>query len=241
VRFDRRPSVNSAYRPTSSFVRTPHGQLEPVFPSRRTGTCRFEKRPRRTGRIPDVLGPARRRGCRFCTATIVNGSAGARRCARPVRITLARVLGGDIDGAWWPHSASVAAELPQLIGVLHRPLGEIVDIKINWSTTDAAPDLDSMGHDALSMPGSRQRRQRLMVINGTRGRVKLLVIPHLTMPALGLMVLRRAADLPVSDARQASRIFETANRIMRAAQAQSALWIAPAHDAHVEAQSTPSL
>jgi hypothetical protein len=55
------------------------------------------------------------------------------------------------------------------------------------------------------------------------------------------MVLRRAADLPVSDARQASRIFETANRIMRAAQAQSALWTAPAHDAHVETQSTPGL
>jgi hypothetical protein len=171
----------------------------------------------------------------------VNGSAGARRCARPVRITLARVLGGEIDGAWWPHSASVAAELPQLIGALHRPLGEIVDIKINWSTSDGAPDLDSMGHDALSMPGSRRRRQRLMMINGTRGRVKLLVIPHLTMPALGLMVLRRAADLPVSEARQASRIFETANRIMRAAQAQSALWTAPAHNAHVETQSTPGL
>ena len=40
-------------------------------------------------------------------------------------------------------AASVAGELPELIGALHRPLGEIVDIKINWSPTDAAPDLDS--------------------------------------------------------------------------------------------------
>jgi len=118
VRFDRRPSVNSAYRPTSSFVRTPHGQLEPVFPSRRTGICRFGRSLRKTGRIPDVFGSAQRRRCRLCNATIVNGSAGARRCARPVRITLARVLGGDIDGAWWPHSASVAGELPELIGAL---------------------------------------------------------------------------------------------------------------------------
>ena len=79
----------------------------------------------------------------------MNGSTGARRCARPARITLARVLDGDIDAAWWPHSASAAGELPGLIGALHRPLGEIVDIKINWSPTDAAPDLDSMG---LSCP-----------------------------------------------------------------------------------------
>jgi hypothetical protein len=172
---------------------------------------------------------------------MVNGSAGARRCARPVRITLARVLGGDIDGAWWPHSASVASELPELIGALHRPLGEIVDIKINWSATDAAPDLDSMRHDAMSMPGWRRRRQRLMVIDGSRGRVKLLVVPHMTAPALGLMVLRRAADMPVSDARQAGRVFETADRIVRAAQAESALWTGPAHDAQLETQSTPGL
>jgi hypothetical protein len=105
ARFDRRPSVNSAYRPTSLFVRTPHGQLEPVFPSRRTRICRFGRSLRKTGRIPDVFGPARRRRCCLCNAIIVNGSAGARRCARPVRITLARVLGGDIDGEWWPHSA----------------------------------------------------------------------------------------------------------------------------------------
>jgi hypothetical protein len=172
---------------------------------------------------------------------MVNGSAGARRCARPVRITLARMLGGDIDGAWWPHSALMAGELSELVRALHRPLGEIVDIKINWSATDAAPEIDSMGRDTMSMPGWRLRRQRLMVINGTRGRVTLLVVPHLTAPALGLMVLRRAADLPVSDARQASRVFETADRIVHAAQAESVLWTTPAHDAQLETQSTPGL
>lgn len=171
----------------------------------------------------------------------MNGSAGARRCARPVRITLARALGGDIDGAWWPHSASVANELPELIRALHRPLGEIVDIKINWQPSDAAPDLDSMSHDAKSVPRWGQRRQRLMVIDGTRGRVTLLVVPHMTAPALGLMVLRRAADMPISDARQAGRVFETAERIVRTAQAESALWTGPAHDAHAETQPSPSL
>ena len=137
MRFDCRPSVNSAYRPTSSFVRTSHGQLEPVFPPRRPGICRFGRSLPKSGRIPDVFGSARRRRWRLCNATIVNGSAGARRCARPVRITLARALGGNIDGAWWPHSGSAAGELPEPIGVLHRPLGEIVDVKINWSPTDA--------------------------------------------------------------------------------------------------------
>jgi hypothetical protein len=46
---------------------------------------------------------------------------GARRLVRPVRIALAFELGGDLDGAWWPHTASIARELPGLIGALHRP------------------------------------------------------------------------------------------------------------------------
>jgi hypothetical protein len=158
-----------------------------------------------------------------------------------VRITLARVLGRDIDGAWWPHSGSVAGELPQLIGALHRSLGEIAGIKINWTPTDTAPDLDSIGRDVISIPGCQRRRQRLMVIDGTRGRVTLLVVPHMTKPALGLMVLRRAADMPISDARQVGRVFETASRIVRVAQAESAGWAGHVHDAEVERQSTPSL
>jgi hypothetical protein len=158
----------------------------------------------------------------------VNGLTGTRRCARPVRIALARTLGGDIDGAWWPHSSSVAGELPELIEALHRSLGEIVDIRINWSDAEAAPDLNSMGYDARPMPGSRKRNQRLMVIDGRRARAKLLVVPHMTMPELGLMILHRAAGMAVSDARQASKVFETADRVVRTAQVESALWPDPA-------------
>jgi len=75
-----------------------------------------------------------------------------------VRISLASLLGGDNDGAWWPHTASVAGELPQLIEALHRPLGEIIDIGVNQSSTDGAPDLNSMSHRAKSMPGWCYRR-----------------------------------------------------------------------------------
>jgi hypothetical protein len=42
----------------------------------------------------------------------MNGMTGSRRLARPVRLALATRLGRDIDGAWWPHTGSVAQELP---------------------------------------------------------------------------------------------------------------------------------
>ena len=170
----------------------------------------------------------------------MNGLTGARRCARPVRIALAGTLGGDIDGAWWPHSASVAGELPELIEALHRPLGEIIDIRINWSATEAAPDLNSMGYDVKTMPGWRTRPQRLMVIDGRRARATLLVVPHMTMPALGLMVMHRAAGMRVSDAHQVGKVFETADRVVRAAHAECALWADLVPNARAERQPTPA-
>jgi len=36
----------------------------------------------------------------------VNGMRGPRRSARRARIALATLLGGDIDGTCWPHTAS---------------------------------------------------------------------------------------------------------------------------------------
>lgn len=150
--------------------------------------------------------------------------SGPRRSACPVRIALATSLGGDIDGAWWPRAASVAAELPELVEALHRPLGEIVDIRVNWSATDRTPDLSSMTSYAMSMPGWRHSRQRLMVISGRRARVKLLVVPHLTSSALGLMVLRLAASMPIPDAQRLSAAYKTADCLVRAAHAESASW-----------------
>jgi hypothetical protein len=142
-------------------------------------------------------------------------------------MALATSLGGDIDGAWWPRGGSVAAELPELVEALHRPLGEIVDIRVNWSITEPTPDLSSMTPYAMSIPGWRHGRQRLMIIRGREACAKLLIVPHLTSTALGLMVLRRAAALNISDDQQISVVFRTADCVVRAAQSESASWIDP--------------
>lgn len=148
----------------------------------------------------------------------------ARRSARPVRIALATRLGADIDGAWWPQTGSMVGELPGLIEALRRPLGEITNISINWSVTEGSPDLDSMTTAGMSRPGWRDRSQRLMIITGLSALAKLLVVPHLTTSALGLMVLRRAAEIPIPLAQKETADFVTADFIVRAAQTQSASW-----------------
>jgi hypothetical protein len=160
----------------------------------------------------------------------VNGLTGARRLARPVRLALAQHVGADIDGAWWPHTGSVARELPELIEALHRPLGEIVDICVNWSVTEGAVDLSSVVTGARWQAGVQRRCHRLMVVTGRQSCVKLLVIPHMTPQALGVMVMRCAAARPFSDAERDTEVFKTADSVLRAAQDESALWNSRIHD-----------
>ena len=52
----------------------------------------------------------------------------SRRRADPVRLCVARPLGHDIDGAWWPRADRIANELPHLVVTLTPLLGHITSI-----------------------------------------------------------------------------------------------------------------
>jgi hypothetical protein len=145
-------------------------------------------------------------------------------------LALAQQLGSDIDGAWWPHTGVVARELPELIEVLHKPLGEIVDICINWSASEAAADLSSIVTVASWQRGERRRRFRLMMVTGRRFSAKLLVVPHETPQALGIMVMRCAAARPDATSQRDTQLFETAERVVRAARDESSSWARRMHD-----------
>ncbi len=160
----------------------------------------------------------------FARVSICNMSNAARgrRLASPVRVTLAFELGGDLDGAWWPHTASVADELPELTDALFTRLGRIIDISVNWSALAGSPDLDSLNRPRIVDPGRAISHQHLMTITGIKAPAKLMVIPSRTSNALAVMVLRRAADLPVAHAERNTEPFLTADQIVRAARAESA-------------------
>jgi uncharacterized protein DUF5994 len=145
-----------------------------------------------------------------------------RRLASPVRVTLAFELGGELDGAWWPHTASVAHELPELTDALFTRLGQIIDISVNWSSLAGSPDFDSLSRARTVDPRRSISHQRLMTITGIRAPAKLMVMPSRTSNALAVMVLRRAADLPVAHAERKTEPFLTADQIVRAARAESA-------------------
>lgn len=145
-----------------------------------------------------------------------------RRVTSPVRFTLTSTLGSGLDGAWWPHTASIARELSDLTGALRARLGKVIDIGVNWSPLEGVPDLDLLNRRGLSAtPGRENRQLRVMTLTGSQERAHLLVVPCQTRPALAVMLLRHAADLPVIHAHLNTPACLTAGVIVRAARDQS--------------------
>jgi hypothetical protein len=153
----------------------------------------------------------------------MNRGACYRRLASPVRLTLAVELGKGLDGGWWPHTASVARELPDLIGALCARLGEIFDISVNWSSLEGCPDLDAVKRASMANPVRVISHQRLMMVTGSRCSANLLVVPCRTSSTLAVMVLRHAATLDIAHAERDTEAFWIADDVVRAARAESAL------------------
>lgn len=135
-----------------------------------------------------------------------------RRQANSVRLSVARQLGRDIDGAWWPRADRITNELPNVIAMLTPMIGDVTAINVNWPALQRPPD--------LNWPGWQQKRQHVMTVSGTHACVNLLVISYATRSELALMVLRCAANLPVQPADRDKTPFLTAGSIVRAAQQQ---------------------
>ncbi|WP_244307464.1 DUF5994 family protein [Mycobacterium ostraviense] len=153
----------------------------------------------------------------------MNATVRGRRVASPVRLTLATDLGAPLDGGWWPHKASIAQELPDLIDALSTRLGDIAAISINWSSVAGSADLDLLNCMRMANPGGIIGHQRLMRVTGVETSANLLVVPCRTSPALAIMVLRQAATLPIMPVERNTQAFRAGESIVRAARAQSFL------------------
>jgi hypothetical protein len=81
-----------------------------------------------------------------------------RRQSTPVRLSVGRELGRDIDGAWWPRADRITNELPELVAVLTPLLGDVTSINVNWSSLQRPPD--------LNWPGWEGKRQHVMTVKG---------------------------------------------------------------------------
>lgn len=134
---------------------------------------------------------------------------------KPVRLCVACDLGGQIDGAWWPYSATLADELAGLVAVLDGLLGKVVDVDINWSPLHSPPN--------LNWRDWRTKPQHIMTVGGRDAVANLLIVPCTTNGTLAGMVLRRAASQEVYPRRGEEAMLTTAEDILRAARRQRVL------------------
>jgi hypothetical protein len=103
---------------------------------------------------------------------------------------------GPLDGAWWPRSRDLPAELPALTDALDRTWGRITRITVNpgfWP--DIPRKVPVNGHVVhVGWFATEQDTDDLLLLSYTVGRWDLLVIPPETDPRTAARLMSAAAD-----------------------------------------------
>ncbi|WP_330305957.1 MULTISPECIES: DUF5994 family protein [unclassified Streptomyces] len=84
-----------------------------------------------------------------------------------------------IDGAWWPHSYDLLAELPRLLAGLPRAWGHISSVTVNGATWAATPGRMLVFNQVvrLSRSTAASAPHTVCLLAPSRGRWDLLVVP----------------------------------------------------------------
>jgi hypothetical protein len=116
----------------------------------------------------------------------------------PVRLSLvpAGSTPARLDGAWWPRSRDLTAELPPLTAVLDARWERITRVTVNPTHWPAIPrKVPVAGHDVhVGWFKEEQDPHQLMLVSFRVGRWDLLVIPPGTPAAMARWLMAAAAD-----------------------------------------------
>ena len=129
-------------------------------------------------------------------------------------------------------------ELPDLVEALFPALGEVVDISLNWSAGSVTPVLSTMAPATVARIGWNAPRHRLMSLVGGSATARILVVPAVTSAALAVMVLRQAAARHIPEVDFGTAAYDAAERVIRAAKADSAAWADERTDRSAAGSST---
>jgi hypothetical protein len=112
-----------------------------------------------------------------------NGAASGRRQSGPehtprLRLKRKAPITGFVDGAWWPRSADLPTELPDLLAVLSVRLGAVARVTYNLAEWAKAPRKASIGGQIVRLDGyQRQPPNTLGVLDTYGNKIVLLVVP----------------------------------------------------------------
>ena len=103
-------------------------------------------------------------------------------------------VSGQVDGAWWPRTDNLTAELPDLLAVLSVRLGAVDRVLYNLADWAQMPKRLTTGGRAVRLDGYRlQPANTLQVVGLGRGKILLLVVPPHTDPESAHRAMMTAA------------------------------------------------
>jgi hypothetical protein len=101
---------------------------------------------------------------------------------------------GHVDGAWWPRSDDLAAELPDLLAVLSVRLGRIDRVLYSLDEWAKSPPKLETGGRLVRLDGYRRQPTNTVEVLGLTGsRIVLLVVPPYTDSDLAHEAMMTAA------------------------------------------------
>lgn len=107
---------------------------------------------------------------------------------------------GFFDGAWWPRSRDLAAEVPALLTVLGVRLGRVERVGYRIPDWDPAPRRIAVDGGLVHLSGYLQRPALIVHVIAAHQRVTLLVVPAETDPDLAHRALTAAGHRDNADA-----------------------------------------
>ncbi|MER5200852.1 DUF5994 family protein [Streptomyces sp. NPDC002755] len=101
-----------------------------------------------------------------------------------------------IDGAWWPRSYDLLAELPQLLGGLPPEWGQITSVTVGGANWAASPGRTLVCNQVVRLrrTATASAPDTVVLLAPGRGRWDLLVVPPNTAEPEAQLSMAAAAD-----------------------------------------------
>ncbi|WP_328876040.1 DUF5994 family protein [Streptomyces sp. NBC_00287] len=142
-----------------------------------------------------------------------------------LRLSLAPVGSAPalLDGAWWPRSRDLGAELPSLTDVLDPLWGRITRVTVNPTHWPIVPRKVPVAGHVVKVGWflAEQDPHELLLLSLGMGRWNLLVVPPQTTPVSAAWLMA-AASAPLGTS-TASRLMEEAARLRTVSEADRAV------------------
>ncbi|MFI8237499.1 DUF5994 family protein [Streptomyces sp. NPDC085866] len=109
-----------------------------------------------------------------------------------LRLETTRVREGVLDGAWWPRSRDIGAELPSLITALTEHLGPVTRVGLDAGTWDELPTRLTVDGRVVHIDSFPVGDDTVLITRGDRDHFSLLVVPPDTAPDAARAAMARA-------------------------------------------------